>query len=68
MVIPQVMGVAAITIVLTNYFTHSGWLFWGISLPMAATTEDEVMGCQEIEVVPVWQAKFPQLLSEGSTR
>lgn len=50
MVVSQVMGVAAITIVLTNYFTHSGWLFWGISLPMGGTTEDVVVGCQEIEV------------------
>ena len=60
--IKSVMGVAAITIVLTNYFTHPGWLFWHSS------SHHTVRGCDQLEVVPVWQVKFPKLLTEGSTR
>ena len=46
----QVMGVAAITIVLTNYFTHSGWLFWGMRIPGGGGGQDKLVGCQSIEV------------------
>jgi hypothetical protein len=42
------MGVAAITIILTNYFTHSGWLFWGITI---ARAPDQPVGCQGLEVL-----------------
>ena len=34
--IKTVMGLAAITIVLTNYFTHSDWLFWNFGLGSAS--------------------------------
>ena len=79
----QVMGVAAITIILTNYFTHSGWLFWGMRIPGGGGGRDKLVGCQSIEVnssgldymdvtlaqaVPVWQVRLPKMISEGSTR
>ena len=63
--IKTVMGLAAITIILTNYFTHSDWLFWNFGL---GSGETEIVGCDELEVTPVWQVKFPKLITEGSTR
>ena len=57
-------GVIALTIVLTNYFTHAGWLFWNFG----SSGDDEIIGCQSLEINPVWQAKFPKMLVEGSTR
>ena len=62
--IKTIIGVAAITIILTNYFTHSDWLFWHFS----SSDKSEIIGCDELIVTPVWQAKFPKLISEGSTR
>ena len=64
--IKTVMGLAAITIILTNYFTHSDFLFWNFGL--GGSSSPDVRGCEELEVVPVWQVKFPKLLTEGNTR
>ena len=64
--IKTVMGLAAITIILTNYFTHSDFLFWNFGL--SSSSLSDVRGCDELEVVPVWQVKFPKLLTEGNTR
>ena len=38
--IKTVMGLAAITIVLTNYFTHSDWLFWNFGL--SSSSQDPI--------------------------
>ena len=62
--IKTIMGLAAITIILTNYFTHSDWLFWHFG----SSDTGDIVGCDELEVIPVWQKKFPKLLTEGSTR
>ena len=53
------------TIVLVNYFTHSGWFFWrwGSSdnlIPYAP--------CHDLEVIPVWQRRFPKFGAEGNLR
>ena len=61
----SLFGVIALTIVLTNYFTHSGWLFWNFG---SSSESEEFVGCQNLEIIPVWQAKFPKLMMEGSTR
>ena len=61
----SLMGIIALTIILTNYFTHSNFLFWNFSLPSNAV---ELVGCQNLEIVPVWQVKIPKLIVEGSTR
>ena len=62
--IKTVMGLAAVTIILTNYFTHSDWLF----LHFGSSSDQDIIGCDELEVTPVWQVKFPKLITEGSTR
>ena len=62
--IKSLMGVSALTIVLINYFSHSHWL-WGY---FESSYDEILVGCDDIEVIPVWQSKFPKLLTEGSTR
>lgn len=59
------MGVIALTIVLTNYFTHSSFLFWSFGAP---SESEEYVGCQRLEIIPIWQVKFPKLIVEGSSR
>ena len=65
--VKTVLGLAALTIVLTNYFTHSDWLFWHLGLGRGPGAE-EILGCEELEVTPVWQTRLPKLLTEGSVR
>ena len=60
----SLMGIIAITIILTNYLTHSNFLFWSFG----SSESVEIVGCQSIEIVPVWQVKIPKLIVEGSTR
>ena len=62
--IKTIIGLAAITIIATNYFTHSDWLFWHFG----SDSDIEYVACDEMVWTPVWQAKFPKLISEGSTR
>ena len=66
--IKTVMGLAALTIILTNYFTHADFLFWNFGLSSSSSLVSDIRGCDELEVVPVWQVKFPKLLTEGNTR
>ena len=65
--VKTVLGLAALTIVLTNYFTHSDWLFWHLGLGRGPGAE-EILGCEELEVTPVWQTRLvlEKVPSEGS--
>ena len=62
--VKTLMGVLALIIVLANYFTHHDFLFLHFSNSNSVTFK----GCQKLEVIPVWQVKFPKMISEGSSR
>jgi hypothetical protein len=68
--IKTLLGLVAITVVLTNYFTHAEWLFFnfGSSLSGDDSAVSNFVGCHDLEVIPVWQVKFPKLIVESSTR
>ena len=67
-------GILIITIVLVNYFTHAGWFYWiGWSQSETSSANQATHGegfapCHDLEVIPVWQQKFPKYGSEGSFR
>ncbi|TRY71775.1 hypothetical protein TCAL_12171 [Tigriopus californicus] len=59
----SLIGILAVTIILVNYFTHTGWFFWhwgGSGLKPAP--------CHRLEVIPIWSQNFPMMLSEGNLR
>ena len=62
--VKTIMGVLALIIVLGNYFTHHDFLFLHFSRSETIT----YVGCQKLEIIPVWQVKFPKMISEGSSR
>ena len=50
--IKTVMGLAAITIILTNYFTHSDWLFWNFGLGSDSNNPlDDIEGEEQVSLV-----------------
>lgn len=50
------VGVLVITIILVNYFTHTGWYFWHWNREAIRSAP-----CHDIEVIPVWQKNFPKV-------
>eukprot|EP00095_Tigriopus_kingsejongensis_P007875 maker-scaffold127_size327531-snap-gene-1.8 protein:Tk07875 transcript:maker-scaffold127_size327531-snap-gene-1.8-mRNA-1 annotation:"hypothetical protein BRAFLDRAFT_93831" len=57
------IGVLAITIILVNYFTHTGWYFWHWGSSGMKSSP-----CHRIEVIPIWSQNFPKMLAEGNLR
>jgi hypothetical protein len=69
--VKTLLGLVALTVVATNYFTHSGWLFFNFGALIGGkegSEEPTFIGCHDMEIIPVWQAKFPKLIVESSTR
>lgn len=54
----------AVLVVLVNFLTHSNFLSWLLGVGYRPA----YIGCDDLEVIPIWQSKFPKLLTEGSTR
>jgi len=57
-----IMGIIALTIILIN--THSKWLFPNFG----AKIEKKYVGCEDLEITPIWQTKLPKLTTKGGTR
>jgi outer membrane protein assembly factor BamB len=66
--IKTLLGLVALTVVLTNYFTHAGWLFFNFGISGKEGSGPNLVGCHDLEVIPIWQVKFPKLIVESSTR
>jgi hypothetical protein len=60
-----VSGTLVLTIFLINYFTHTSWMFWKWWWPgySSSGVNIEYAPCHELEIINVWQQKFPKMTS-----
>ena len=65
-----VSGTLVLTIFLINYFTHTSWMFWKWWWPgySSSGVNIEYAPCHELEIINVWQQKFPKFTSESNIR
>ena len=63
-------GTLVLTIFLVNYFTHTSWMFWKWWWPGYSNSmvNIEYGPCHNLEIIPVWQKKFPKFTSESNIR
>ena len=65
-----ILGTLVLTIFLINYFTHTSWMFWKYWWPgySSGDVAIEYGPCHDLEIIPVWQKKFPKFSSESNIR